>query len=194
MADVELIYRRLSDPSQVAPGTWNQIVTFRYGHVLAQTVEQMRRDANASQVWWGRIRRLTAALVLIGAMAFFPFGEAAAPALLAVLSASATTGAVLAIMTLLHDVMEAVIAKGQMERDTRDQLFKLAQYDPDAFMELGALLSRYASLKEALTSGAIKTLIVLAVSHKLKAVAEAMNFADFYQDVEVLFGPGESGG
>jgi hypothetical protein len=177
------------DPEGVEAGSWDQVILYRYCLLLAEAVDEKKKDEAFWDKFWGWVGRVAALLGLIALMVFFPFGEAAAPALVAVLTLCGSISVILGVLTLLHSLFSAMEKSGQLERDARDKFFRLGQNDPEAVAEIGELMSRSKALRAAVQNGLLTSILALAAGRLLRPVALALNFQGFVDDVQTLFEP-----
>jgi hypothetical protein len=177
------------DESGMEPGTWDQVVLYQYFIQLKETIAEKKKDEKLWEEIWGWVGRLAALLGLLALMVLFPFGEAAAPALVSLLALCGTISVVLGVLAMIYHLFTQLQKAGKLEVEAQDKFFRLAQTDPDAVIEIGELLSQSRALRDGVISGAIITILSLATAHKLRVVAAALNFQAFFQDVETLFAP-----
>ncbi len=191
-ADLGLLIA-LREGDTVEAGTMEAIALFRYVLRLADEVDRRRTTEEAWAKFWAVLEWIGAALGLIALMAFFPFGEAAAPALVAALNLAGTAAAVIGVVVLvLHQVLGAMQEAGELDRSARDQLFRLGQNDPEALGDIARALARSRALRDSVLQGAFLTVLSLGAAHKLKAIAVALEFQGFLGDLEAVFQPLEA--
>jgi hypothetical protein len=187
-----VVLAALDDPgtpmNPVRPGTWVSVVLRQYRQRLLGAMDAQRRADAAWAAFWGTVGRVAAALGLIATLGAFPFVEAAAPAALAVLfSAAAYSAAALSLIALLvHSIMGTLEKAGQASSDARDQLFRLAQRDPDAFHDIGLLVEESAALRRGLALGLLPLLLTMGVS-QFRVVAKALDMVGYLDDLDTLF-------
>lgn len=190
LADLDLLLSLLDDEELVERGTWNQAVLFQFCQRLAAEIDARKENDAWWAGFWRWVERITAALALIGLMLVFPFGEAAAPALVAALSLAGTTAAIAGVVTLvLHHFIGSWVQAGKLDQEVGNRLFRIGQDDPEAIIEIGEALGRSAALRRAVQEGAVLTLLTLGAAHRLKAISVALEFKGFAEDVETLFAP-----
>jgi hypothetical protein len=189
LAMVQLVAQLRDDEMRVPAGTWNRVVARNYLNRLGAW-----RDAEegAEATVTGILAvayRVAAALSLFALLAVFPFGEAAAPGLVAALVALGYAAAGLTLTLYLVDAVRALDQAGQLTREAQDQLFRLGQDDPEAVALVGRLLSESIAMRTAVLTGAIGVLLTLAAASALRPVAVALDAYGAIDDVETLFGP-----
>lgn len=182
------LLRRVVDRMSVEP-SWRGVVARRYTLALEAELDHVRANAEAWDKFWGVITWATAMLSLLALMAVFPFGTAAAPALIAALTFAGTVAAALTIVVMIHEIIGTIAATEQTADELRFEVFRLAQHDPLALYDVAFTLSRSDKLRAALTTDLLKTLVALAVASKIKLLALALELDGFLSDVEDLFYP-----
>ena len=187
-ANLDLLQSFYDEDDGVARGTWEQVVLYRYIERLTAAVDEKRESDEFWAAFWRGLAKVAALLALLALMVVFPFGEAAAaPALASFLALCASGAAILGVMTMVHDLLSGLEQAGRLELEARDKLFRLAQVNPDAVLEVGTLLSRSKALREAVAKGLVLTIVTLGAARKLRTVATALNWHGFASDVETLF-------
>jgi hypothetical protein len=189
-ANLDLLQSFHDEDDGVARGTWEQVVLYRYKERLTAAIDEKRESDEFWAAFWRGLAKVAALLALLALMVVFPFGEVAAgPALASFLALCASGAAILGVMTMVHDLLSGLEQAGRLEVEARDKLFRLAQVNPDAVLEVGRLLSRSKALREAVAKGLVLTIVTLGAARKLRIVAAALNWHGFASDVETLFEP-----
>ena len=184
------LLRRVIDRLSEEP-SWRSVVARRYVLALEAALDEVRKNAEAWGKFWGFITWATAMLSLLALMALFPFGTAAAPALIAVLTLAGTVAAALTIVVMIHEIIGTIAQTEQTADELRMAVFRLAQHEPLALFDVANTLSRSDKLRAALTTELLTTLVKLAVASKLRPFALALELEGFLSDVEDLFHPRE---
>ncbi|MEU9284670.1 hypothetical protein AB0D57_08025 [Streptomyces sp. NPDC048275] len=190
LANPYLLSELTEDKEHFPEGSWEQIVLTRYLHTLSLEIERREKSDEAWRTFWGWVGRIAAVLALIKLMAVFPFGTAAAgSALAAVLAFAGHTAAVLSIVVLLVDgIYGTLVAMGKADKDARDQLFRLAQEDPEAFRDISRLLGRSHAIRRMFAEG-LATMLVRMGLARVRIIAFALELDDFLDDVRTAFAP-----
>lgn len=171
------------------PGTLYQAVLRQYLLDLDRHLARKRKEDSFYASIWHAVEVATALACLLIAAAAIPFGAGAVavPAALTSLIGLLTVSTCVVSMVLLaHGLVELVKANAQAGGDVVDELIRTGQLDPDAMIEVGRLVIRQQALFKAVSTDLIKQVALMALQHKLKPLAYALDMQGHLDDMETL--------
>lgn len=187
------VLRRLLNAVEAeAPNTFRHAVLRQYVLELEGRVSRELDDQAAIDSWWHFAEMLVAAAGLLLAVLLIPFGPGAVavPAALATFLALAGLAITVSGIVLLAGSVVSLVGQSlDAESELKRKLVSLGRDDLSALLELGGLLSRHHALVRALTSGMLQELVKLAVAHKLRPVAYALDMQGYLDDIRMLSEP-----
>jgi hypothetical protein len=170
--------------------SWSAIVLFQYRRRLAVVIEARRERDAAWRRFWDRLARVTAALALLGALGIFPFsGPTVARGLMLLFQAAgAASGGLGIVLTIMHQVVGQLQLAAALAREAQEQLFRLAQEEPESLKSIGDVLAESAAIRRQFSDGLLVLLLEEGLS-RFRAIAQALDLIDQIENVEAVFGP-----
>ena len=171
------------------PCSFTQAVLLHFRLDLERRIEGLEQtDAFYESIWhWIDVCLALAGLLLATlAVPFGPGAIAVPAALTTVLAAASMTTCVLSLIMMARGLLQLFAATDAAGGDIRKQLIELGQLNRAAFIEVGKLVVRRQALFKGATTDLVKQVIELAVAHKLKPVAFALEMQGNLDDMETL--------
>ncbi|MBO9707386.1 MAG: hypothetical protein J7521_04145 [Caulobacter sp.] len=171
------------------PATLHQAVLRQYLLDLDRHLERRRQEDAFYASVWHDVEVATALASLLIAAASIPFGGGAVAvpaALTSLLGLLTVSTCVVSLALLAHSLVKLVGDNAQAGGEVVEQLIRTGVLNPKAMAEVGRLIVRKQALFKALSVGLVKDAALLALGHKLKPLAFALDMQGHLDDMETL--------
>lgn len=169
--------------------TLRGIVLTHYRIDLERRFAEMTLEESRSHQRWHYVEVAFAIAGLLVAAISIPFGAGAiaVPAgLTFALSILHSALAIFGLVLMVKSITGLIEQNLQARDELQNELIAAGQLDPEALREVGALAARNRELFNAATSGLALEVVKLALAHKLKPIAFALDLDGYLDDVEML--------
>jgi hypothetical protein len=188
LGSLGVVFRLEEDYRDQMPGLRNAVLT-QYRVDLERKLAELEAEENRSRQRWHFVEVIVAVAGLLLAAISIPFGAGAVgvPAGLALtLSVLHTALLLTGLVLMVKSIGELITANMQARAELQARLIEVGQTDAKALRDFAGVAARNHALFDSATTGLALELVKLALAHKLKPVAYALDMQGYFDDVEYL--------